>query len=288
MYSSIWARGLRTARRWHRPLVLAWLLGGLAAPQAAEERPARIASLNLCTDQLVLMLVDRQRIASLTVLADRPESSYMAALAEGIPGNQGLAEEEVPLAPDLVIATSFTDPLRLALLRRLGIRVERVDPPGRLDEVAAHLREVAEMVGEQARGEELVAAMEERLEALRSQAAARPPRRAAVYGPNGVTAGAGTMLDDLMTAAGLRNLAAEQGGVGYRHLALEQLLAWQPEVLVLEAAEATGGASLAHRPVPHPALRALRQQLVTVALPAPLADCVGPMVVDALALLVAA
>src|SRR5690625_770435 len=272
MYSSIWARGLRTARRWHRPLVLAWLLGGLAAPQAAEERPARIASLNLCTDQLVLMLVDRQRIASLTVLADRPESSYMAALAEGIPGNQGLAVEVV----------------RLALLRRLGIRVERVDPPGRLDEVAAHLREVAEMVGEQARGEELVAAMEERLEALRSQAAARPPRRAAVYGPNGVTAGAGTMLDDLMTAAGLRNLAAEQGGVGYRHLALEQLLAWQPEVLVLEAAEATGGASLAHRPVPHPALRALRQQLVTVALPAPLADCVGPMVVDALALLVAA
>ncbi len=61
-------------------LAAATALSGAAvdAPQAsaqAVEKPRRIVSLNLCTDQLVVLLADREAIASVTFLAADPVRS---------------------------------------------------------------------------------------------------------------------------------------------------------------------------------------------------------------------
>ena len=56
----------------------------------------RIASLNLCTDLMLLELVERERIVSLTYWAADPAMSYLAERAVGIPLNHSLVEEIVP------------------------------------------------------------------------------------------------------------------------------------------------------------------------------------------------
>src|SRR5690554_6419463 len=62
-------------------------------------RPQRIVSTNLCSDQLLLALVDKTRIISVSDLGVDPEYSYYAKKAEGLVTNQALAEEIIRLEP---------------------------------------------------------------------------------------------------------------------------------------------------------------------------------------------
>ncbi len=66
----------------------ACLAAGLASARettAAPGRPSRIVSLNLCADELVLRLADREQIAAVTYLASDPRGSTVAAEATGVP-----------------------------------------------------------------------------------------------------------------------------------------------------------------------------------------------------------
>ena len=67
--------------------------------------------------------MDRDRIVSVTYLATDPVISYLADRARGLPKNHCLAEEILPLKPDLILAGAFTSRPTTPLLRRLGYRV---------------------------------------------------------------------------------------------------------------------------------------------------------------------
>ena len=69
----------------------------LAVAAAGAAEPRRIVSTNVCTDQLVLMLAERARIASISYLAADPTMSSMSREAVGLRVNHGLAEEIIPL-----------------------------------------------------------------------------------------------------------------------------------------------------------------------------------------------
>lgn len=262
-----------------------WLSLLLCVPAAAA--PRRIASLNLCTDQLLLMLVPRDRIASVSDWAVRPESSYMAAAARGLPLNRGSAEAVLPLHPDLIIAGRFNDPAMLQLLRKLGYRVEVVDVPRNLREARDYILHFGALVGEEAAARALLAHMDTQLRDIAARVAALPRESAAVYAPNGVTVGRGTVLDEILARAGLDNIAAARGLTGYGRLSLEQLLVAQPRLLVLDVTADDDGGSIAHTYLQHPALAALERRARVVAMPPRLSECVGPMTVAAIQLLVA-
>ena len=80
------------------------LAGAMASVSLAADRPARIVSLNMCTDELVLRLADPVRIASVTWLSQDPRNANMAEAARRVPANHGLAEEVLGFKPDLVVA----------------------------------------------------------------------------------------------------------------------------------------------------------------------------------------
>src|ERR1700732_350866 len=88
--------------------VLAVATGLLAAASAQAGKAKHIVSLNLCADELVLRLADRDNIASVTWLSRDPDNSNVAALAAQVPVNHGLAEEVIALDPDLVVAGLHT------------------------------------------------------------------------------------------------------------------------------------------------------------------------------------
>lgn len=269
-----------------RALIVAICALGATRGACAATVPQRIASLNLCTDQLLLMLVPRARIASVTDWAARPESSYMAAAARGIPSNGGLVEAVLPQHPDLILAGPFSDVTLVHLLRRLGHRVEVLDIPQNLDEARAYILRFGALVGADSAAHAMVANMDERLRRVAARTADAPAPLAAVYAPNGMTVGRGTVLAEIVARAGWRNLGSERNVEGYGELSLEQLLVAQPRLLVLDVtAEDSGGGSLAHGYLEHPALASLRTTAKTVMMPPRLSECVGPMTVDAIELL---
>jgi iron complex transport system substrate-binding protein len=212
-----------------------------------------VVSINLCTDQLALLVAAPGQLVAVSHLAADPRVSAMAAAAAGIPATRGEAEAVFALAPDLVLAGSFTARPTVAMLRRLGVPVVELPPAARLADVPLHLRKVGAALGQEARAAALAAAFEADLARLRLAAA---PRDAALYYPNGFAPGAGTLADDILAAAALRNAAAAAGVTGGGILPLERLVLAAPELIVTPAP--FPGASRSEAILAHPALAALR------------------------------
>lgn len=248
------------------------------AGQQPSAPPWRIVSLNLCADELVLQLAPREHIVSVTSLAHDPISSNVVELAEGIPSNRGLAEEIIPLEPDLVIAGAFTTRNTVATLQRFGIEVLDLGVPQSMDEAYAQIRTVSRRLGVPQKGEEMI----------RSLQAVIPPRtelespapRTVVVRPNGFTAGRDTLADDLMQRAGLDNVAARLSPDRLGQLPLEEIVSARPQVLVLDK-DTDAPPSMAGAIMQHPALAHSAGEAQTVALPSRMWACVGPQLAEA-------
>ena len=256
----------------------------LAPPGYAQQqaKPQRIVSLNLCTDQLLLELVGRERIASISFLAQDPEFSAVADKAKGIAFNRGLAEEIVPLRPDLVLAHKYAARQSVAMFQRLGIRVVEIDLPENLAAVKTQIATVAEAVGEPARGQAMIANIERRLASLPSPVGLR--LSAAIYEPSGYAFGANSLADAILRAAGFDNLAARLGIGGYAQLGMETLLASPPDLLVVDDT-ASERRSMAQQFLDHPALRHRFAGNGRAAVPRRLWICGGSSVAEAAELL---
>jgi len=256
-------------------------VAGAACPLAADpsNKPTRIVSLNLCADQLLLRLAGRPNIASVTWLSRDPNNSNVAELAAQVPVNHGLAEEVIPLRPDLVIAGVYTTRAAVALLKRVGIPVMELGVPRNLDEVRAQIRDMAQAVGERDAGERIIGEVDQRLAVLPP---ASPPSgpRAIMLNPNGITVGADTLVDEIMTRAGLTNLATRLGVDRNGRIPLEIVVRGGVDVLILNAGR-EGPPSLATEILHHPALTALSGRVRLVVLPSRLWVCGGPEVVEA-------
>ncbi len=134
----------------HVIALLAIALAG--ALPAYAYRPLRIVSLNLCTDQILLDLVPRERIAALSFLVADPTMSPRVADAKGLTLVQGAAEEVLAFDPDLILAGTYSTPATVSLLERLGRRVVKVPMASSFEEIRVAVRLMAEAVGEPERG----------------------------------------------------------------------------------------------------------------------------------------
>ncbi|WP_109071456.1 ABC transporter substrate-binding protein [Azospirillum sp. TSH58] len=260
--------------------------GPAAAWEAPPAKPQRIVSLNLCADELLLRLVGPERLAAVTWLARDPRASTVAALAARVPINHGLAEEILPLDPDLIVAGRYTTRVAVGLLTRLDAPLLELDVPQSVAGVAEQIRGLARAVGEPERGEELVAAMRSRLDAL-PPAAPGPRPTAVVLRPNGFVAGSGSLVDELLTRAGLENLADRLPLGSQGALPLEAIILGGADVLIVDAAP-DAPPSLAGALLHHPALKALGRTVRTVTLPSRLWTCPGPQIAEAAERLAAA
>jgi len=258
----------------------------VAAASPAPAKPHRIVSLNQCDDELALRLADRDAIASVTWLSQDPRNANLAAAAAGLPANHGFAEEALVYKPDLILAGPFTDPATVALLRRVGAPVAEFPVPETLDGVRREIRDVAAAIGEPRRGEALVADLDRRL-AEASVHAGRPPLRAIILRPNGFTVGPGSLVDEILSLAGMTNLAARLDIGAYQQLPLERLAMLDADVAIVDS-EGVAAPALATEALAHPVVAALARRMTVVSLPSRLWTCPGPALADAVRILAAA
>jgi len=230
---------------------------------------AGVVSLNLCTDQLLVLLAP-ERVAALEPLARDPALSFVAAQAASMPRVPADAEAVLRLHPDLVLAGDYGAQTTVAMLRRRGLRVVQLPEAEDFAAIEAQITRIANLLGVPARGAVMVADMRARLAAL-----PRAPSgtTALFWEARGYTAGPGSRGDAVLRAAGLRN--AGTGGV----VGLETLLTHPPDLLVTQTAP--GFPSMATDLAEAPVLRRIRHLRV----PPALLICGGPFTVTAAELL---
>lgn len=262
-----------------RPPVLAVLAAMALSAGAAAAAPERVVSINLCTDQLAMGLAAPGQLISVSWLAADPRSSAMAARARHYKLNHAGAEEVYLMHPGLVLAGSFTPAATLALLRRLGLRVETFPPVTDLAGVRANILKMGRVLGREPEARDEVARLDATLARL-APPKGWVPETAALYYPNGYSPGRGTLANAILKAAGFRNLAASTGRTGAGTLPLERLVMAQPKVIV--TARPYPGASRAEAILRHPALRAVEAK-AKVVLSGPSWVCGTPAVARAVA-----
>lgn len=250
-----------------------------AVPMGAAAAPVRVVSMNLCADELVLRLADRDQVLAVTYLARDPRGSTVETEAVGLPVTRGLTEEVVALKPDLVIAGAFTTRTTVGMLKRVGAPVLELGVPTDLDGVRAQIRQVAAALGHPERGEAMVAALDVRLASI---VPAGRPLRALVMRPNAFTVAPGGLGDALIRAAGLVNVSAEIGRDRFGQVPLEAAALVNPDLIVVDAG-APGSPSLADTLLHHPVFQALARAHRTVDIPNRLWTCPGPQVAEVVA-----
>jgi iron complex transport system substrate-binding protein len=272
-YPSDWHK-LRRTRPFFRNLVLFLVLSLSGRSEAEVLAPSRVVSLNVCTDQLAMLVAAPGQLVAVSHLAREPQSSAMVNEAYAFPATTGTAEDVFRLKPDLVLAGVYTTPIALDLLERLHIRVERFESAWRVEAVSADLRRMGRLLGQVAKAEALARSVERRLADLMADTDNHPPIRAVFLDANSYTAGIRTLMHSLMTVAGLSNVAVERGLVNTTRLSLEDLVLAKPQLVLVPERY--------HRPsqgeaiLDHPAVRRLTGHPLTAQISGAAAACATP------------
>ncbi len=214
--------------------------------------PQRIVSQTLGSDEILFALCAPERIVGVSTVAADPAYSYIADLVNTrkLPAVTTV-EVALRLKPDLVFVASYSRADLTELLRNSHAPVFRFANFDRIDDIKLNVKIVGRLTGEDAKADALVAEMDRRLAALaaRMPAGARP--RVMSFANDGYTAGANTLFDDEIRAAGGVNASAEHGIDGFVRISAEQVLKFDPDFIVTDAKpghEATARQSLLSNP----------------------------------------
>ena len=195
----------------------------LAGPAVAA--PLRVFSLDQCADQFVLALSPSDDIVGLSPRVGDGDS-YLRDLSAGLPRRRASPEAILAARPDVVVRYWGGDPDLVRAIERRGAKVVQIDEASDFTGVRANVEKVAAALQQVPRGEALIQRMDAQL-----RLGAIGARKSALYmTPSGVTAGPGTLIDAILTAAGYRNMAP---GPGFRTIPIEQLVLNPPDAFVL-------------------------------------------------------
>jgi iron complex transport system substrate-binding protein len=245
--------------------ILRWLAAALIAAagpaiaSSAGAAPQRVVSMNLCTDQIAMLLAAPGQLVSVSDLARDPRMSPMADRAQDYPINHGRAEEIYLMRPDLVIAGQYASGPTVAMLRRLGVRVEVLPPAEDIDAIRAEIIRMGGLLGREDKAAQVLARFDRGLTLAESNA---DRGRAAIYYANGYTSGRDTLAGTILTAAGYRNVADDLGITDTRSLPLEMLVMARPDRLITGAK--WPGQSRGEAILDHPALARIAPETAEV------------------------
>ena len=181
-----------------------------------------VASLNLCTDEYLLLLARPNEIASVSHLSQDPLESPLWRQGRLHAVNHGSIEDVLSRRPTMILTMGGGGRATALIARRLGIRTVEVKPSASLDDVEGNLRAVAAAIGEPERATPWVS----RLERLR-RSAPRLGRDAMFLSGGGDSLSPGSIGDQWLRLAGFQQRPLPGGRV-----TLETLLTRPPEVLV--------------------------------------------------------
>jgi iron complex transport system substrate-binding protein len=141
-------------------------------------------------------------------------------------------EKIVSFRPDLVLATGGIQAGLRGKLERLGIKVFVVDPMT-LDAVYADMTALGRLLGVKSQADALVDSMKQRAATIQEKvsSAAKSSVFVEIYNKPLMTAGSGTLIDDLINKAGGANIGAGAGN-GFPSFSTEVLLQKNPDVYI--------------------------------------------------------
>jgi iron complex transport system substrate-binding protein len=200
--------------------------------EAVEPSPGRIVSLGPTVTEKLFLLGAGDRLVGVTTYCQRPSAAQDREKVGSV--TQANVEKILQLAPDLVMATSLTDPRAVARLRSLGLRTIVFNEPNSFGEMNEQFLLLGKLVGKEGEAQRIVKEAEKKVEFIRRKK--HGPKRPKVFVQVGTkplfTVTRRSFINDFIEYAGGVNIAAEALNGSYSR---EQVVRGNPDVIMVVA-----------------------------------------------------
>lgn len=203
--------------------------------------PERIVSLAPSNTEILFALGLEDKIIAVTDYGNYPPA------AEDKPSIGGFStpniEEIIALSPDLILATSIHEAKIIPQLEERGMTVFGLNPKT-LDQVITAITLVGQVTGKEKEAADLVSDMQKRIKAVIDKTGSltsdqKPRVFYLVWHDPPMSAGSGTLQNELIEKAGGRNIVADLPG--YAMISLEEVIAANPQVMIAGVGHGSGG-----------------------------------------------
>lgn len=195
---------------------------------------ARIASTSTVADQVLVELVEPGRLLAVSKHTLRSQISPEYDDKIGVERPRDI-ETLIELRPDIVFVNDFVDRRHVERLEDAGLTVFDLGAMRGRQTLVPNVRRIAAVLGVSGRGEQLVRRLESELDGIATGVRDEERQRALYVGIHGdrlYGGTAGTSFHDVLSAAGLVDVAAEAGYEGWPAYTSEQLLSLDPPWII--------------------------------------------------------
>lgn len=235
-------------------------------PASALLLAARVASINLCTDEYLLLLAEPQEIASVSYLSQDPLESPLWRSARRHHANHGSVEQVLKTRPSLLLNMGGGGRASALIAGRLKMRTLDLPAPQSVEAVGDNLKTVAEALGDRRRADPWLARL-----AKLQRTQPRTARDAVLLTGGGRSVQQGSPAISWLRLAGLQQRPLPEG-----RASLEMLLIRPPAVLV-ESSYRRKQVSSGTLWLSHPVVRRVKAKRLTTDGRA--WTCLGPLMI---------
>jgi iron complex transport system substrate-binding protein len=211
-----------------------------------------VASLNMCTDEYLLLLARPNEIASVSRLSRDPADSSLWRIGRRFPENRGDLESALPTRPTLLLTMGSGGRATALIAKRMGLKTLDLPFPATIGDVERNMIRVADALGDVRRAD----AWKQKFATLRRRKGTELD--AIFLGAGGNSVGSTSLEAEWMRVAGLRQRTLPGGR------ATLELLATRPPAVLLRSAYRRGERSLGQSWLDHPLAKPKRSRIVTV------------------------
>lgn len=197
-----------------------------------EEAPETVVTLGPSAAQTMWEIGAQDKVVGVSKYASYLEGADSRANMSGAGRSFVVVEKVVAEDPDLVLAPNIIGNETVSKLREAGLTVYRFDQARSMDDITVKTRLIGQLTGECGAAEERIGEMDKSLSAV-DTAVEGVDRPKVLYVFGGYTAGEGTFIDEIITAAGGTNVAAEAGISGFQQISAEVVVEQNPEYIVV-------------------------------------------------------
>lgn len=214
------------------------VVDGVGNKLVFKEKPMRIVSMNISSDEMLVGLVPIERIVSVTNYADDPGVSNIVEEAKAVKNRVTADSIELLLAtcPDVVVVSDMFKSEAIKTLHEAGINVYVFKSPKNYAEIKEQIQGLAAMAGESAKGQEMISEMNAKLEAIKEKVADIGPDempRVMFMSPLGAYYAPDSSFNDMCRLA---HVTEATSLLGYKHactLSQEAIVQINPDSFVI-------------------------------------------------------
>ncbi len=255
------------------------IVDDLGRTVTVDSPPSRIVALVPSITDLILALGEGDRLVARTRYDTDARLAALPAVGGGLDPN---IEAIIALRPDLVVVWPGADQPLIGQLDAAGIAVYGAGSQS-LEDQERHTRQIARLLGIEARADSLLAHLDSSFAALATALAGVPVVSAlyvAWHDPP-MTTGPGTFVDSIMSVAGGRNIF-DDATSDWPQVNMEEIVSRDPDVLILPVPVTgdSGAIAWVHQTPGWRDLRAVRTGRVLL-VDSELFSRPGPRIIDA-------